>query len=68
METKMDFKKRYWVYAVVQYYPVGFLDDVVFVSDDLEECKKYLHDEVSERAWSDNGIFDSLERTYITEE
>lgn len=33
-----DLKKRYWVFSVPTYYPVGGLSDVCFTTDDLSEA------------------------------
>lgn len=38
---ELDFKKRYYVVYISEYYPVGFLGDVYFTSNSIEECKEF---------------------------
>ncbi len=38
----MDFSKRYWLGSIEQYYPSGFLGDVVETVDSLDAAKKWV--------------------------
>ena len=62
MDVAPDFSKRYWVAEIAQYYPCGFLEDVEYTCDTLEELEGLLKEEES---YEKQLFWDSKELKYM---
>ena len=61
-DENIDFKQRYWYVEVLQYYPSGFLDDVVATCDTLKELKTLR---IGSRDYVDEYFWDNEKREYV---